>query len=56
VVVIESSRDRIVRRARERAVAQAYRSYATLVVEHERVRRARWSAGRDAPWEPAPAA
>jgi len=54
--VIESSRDRVVRSAKRRAVAQAYRSYATLLVEHERVRRARWSAGRDAPWEPAPPA
>jgi len=54
--VWESSRDKVVRSARERVVAQAYRHYAELVVEHERLRRARWDLERDAPWQPALAA
>ena len=52
----ESSRDRVVRRAREATVAQGYRSYATLVAEHERLRRQRWVLKPDAHWEPSPAA
>ena len=52
-MVAESPRERVVRSARGRLVAQAYRLYATLLVEHERTRRARWSGGREAPWEPA---
>ena len=33
--VVESRRDKVVRSARKAAVAQAYRAYATLLVEHE---------------------
>ena len=53
---MESSRDKVARRAKERAVELAYRQYATLLVEHERVRRARWTVTRNSPWDPAPGA
>jgi len=35
-------------------VAQGYRAYATLVTEHERLRRQRWVLTPDAEWEPSP--
>ena len=50
--MVESPRDRVERLARERTVAEAYRRYAWLVVEHERVRRGARNVGRRAPWEP----
>jgi len=37
-------------------VAEGYRAYATLVAEHERLRRRRWGLKPDALWEPSPAA
>ena len=53
---MELARDKVARRAREATVAQAYRAYATLVAEHERLRRRRWELKPDAQWEPSPAA
>jgi len=49
-----SARDRVARLAREATVAQGYRAYATLVTEHERLRRQRWVLTPDAQWEPSP--
>ena len=37
-------------------MAQGYRAYATLVTEHERLRRQRWGLTPDAQWEPSPEA
>ena len=52
----ETARERRARSVRARIVALAYRQYATLLVEHERVRRAGWNLERSAAWQPAPAA
>lgn len=53
---MESARDKVVRRAKRATAAQAYRAYATLVAEHERLRRRRWGLKPDAAWEPSPGA
>ena len=54
--MVETPRDKVVRAARKAAVAQAYRGYATLVAEHERLRRRRWELAPDAGWQPTPSA
>ncbi len=53
---MESRRDKVARKAKEATVALAYRAYATLITEHERLRRRRWELKPDAMWEPSPAA
>jgi len=52
----ESVREKRARGVRERIIALAYRQYATLLVEHERARRAAWKLDRRTPWDPAPTA
>ena len=52
----ETSRDRARRAVRRGAVEQMYRSYTTLVLEHERVRRSRGGLTLDVPWQPEPGA
>lgn len=51
---MESRRDRVARHAREATIAQAYRAYATLISEHERLRRRGWTLRPEADWRPAP--
>jgi len=55
-VAHETHRETIGRLARRQAVSNAYRTYAVLVLEHERLRRARWRGELRATWEPDPAA
>ncbi|MBM4043423.1 MAG: hypothetical protein FJ290_33470 [Planctomycetes bacterium] len=51
-----TGRGEIARRARQQVVAEAYGTYAVLVLEHERLRRTRWRGELGAAWPPDPAA
>jgi len=53
---MESRRDTVARKAKQATIGLAYRAYATLITEHERLRRRRWGLRPDATWEPSPAA
>ncbi len=49
-------RGEIARLARQQVVADAYRTYAVLVLEHERLRRTRWRGELGSTWQPEAAA
>jgi len=53
---MSTPRGTIARLARQQVVADAYRSYAVLVLEHERLRRTRWRGELRSTWEADPAA
>ncbi|HUT35903.1 MAG TPA: hypothetical protein VNE39_20615 [Planctomycetota bacterium] len=55
-MTMDARRAAIARLARQQVAAQAYRDYAVLVLEHERLRRTRWRGELGATWQPDAAA